>query len=214
MIRLWHGLIAALAAFALVGQAAITIDRGDSFVNFLSYFTIESNLLVLVTCVLLVQRPDRGGTAFGVLRLGSLTAITVTGLVYATILAGNGDFQGIEWWYDKIFHYVVPAMSIIGFVVLRPRTRLERTALWSLAFPIAWLAYTLVRAEIAEPVFMLTPTDSAHVPYGFLDVADLGVATVTVICLAMTAAFVAISAGYVRISRPSEERTWPVLPTK
>ena len=192
----------------------MTIDRGDSFANFLSYFTIESNILVLITCVLLVQRPDRGGTAFGILRLGSLTAITVTGLVYATILAGNGDFQGIEWWYDKIFHYVVPVMSIIGFVVLRPRTRLERTALCSLAFPIAWLAYTLVRAEIAEPVFMLTPTDSAHVPYGFLDVADLGVATVTVICLAMTAAFVAISAGYVRISRPSEERTWPVLPTK
>ena len=214
MIRLWHGLVAALAAIALVGQGAITIDRGDSFANFLSYFTIESNILVLITCVLLVQRPDRGGTAFGILRLGSLTAITVTGLVYATILAGNGDFQGIEWWYDKIFHYVVPVMSIIGFVVLRPRTRLERTALCSLAFPIAWLAYTLVRAEIAEPVFMLTPTDSAHVPYGFLDVADLGAATVAVICLAMTAAFVAISAGYVRISRPSEERTWPVLPTK
>lgn len=195
-----------LAAVALVGQAVLTIDRDDSFVNFLSYFTIESNILVLITCVLLVQRPDRGGTAFGILRLASLSAITVTGIVYATILAGNGDFQGADWWYDKIFHYVVPVMSVIGFLALRPRTRLERTALWSLAFPIAWLAYTLVRAELAEPVFMLTPTDTAHVPYGFLDVADLGALTVAVICLAMTAAFVAISAGYVRFShRPQEQ---------
>jgi len=199
--RLWHGLIAALAAFALVGQAALTIDRDRSIVNFISYFTIESNLLVLVTCLLLVQRPDRGGTAFGLLRLGSLTAITVTGIVYATILAGNGDFRGIEWWYDKIFHYVVPAMSVIGFLAFRPRTPLTRTALWSLAFPIAWLAYTLVRAEVAEPVFALTSTTTAHVPYGFLDVADHGAGVVTVACLVVTVIFVVLELAYIRLSR-------------
>jgi len=205
--RLWHGLIAVLAAVALIGQAALTIDRDRSFTNFVSYFTIESNLLVLVTCVLLVLRPGRGGTAFGVLRLGSLTAITVTGLVYATILAGNGDFEGAEWWYDKLFHYVVPVMSVIGFVAFRPRTRLERTALWSLAFPIVWLAYTLVRAEVAEPEFMLTPTQPAHVPYGFLDVADHGVGAVTIACLVVTVIFVALELAYLRLSRgPRAER--------
>ena len=109
--RTWHGLVALLAAIALVGQTVITVDRGGSLVNLFSYFTIESNVLVLITSVLLVQRPERGGTAFGILRLGSLTAITVTGVVYATLLAGNADFEGAEWWFDKIFHYVVPAMS-------------------------------------------------------------------------------------------------------
>lgn len=204
--RLWHALVAVLAAVALVGQAVITIDRGTSLVNFASYFTIQSNALVLVTCLLLALRPDRGGTAFGVLRLASLTAITVTGIVYATVLAGNADFDGAEWWFDKIFHYVVPVMSVIGFVALRPRTRLGWTAMWSLAFPVAWLAYTLVRAEVADPVFALTPTTTAAVPYGFLDVADLGAVTVSVICLAMTAAFVAIASIYVRISRASTVR--------
>lgn len=194
------------AAVALVGQAAITIDQNRSFVNFASYFTIESNLLVLVTCVLLVVRPDRGGTAFGVLRLASLTAITVTGLVYAAVLAGNGDFDGVEWWFDKIFHYVVPAMAVIGFVAFRPRTRLTWTTMWSLGFPVAWLTYTLVRAEVAEPVFVLTPTTTAAVPYGFLDVAELGVATVSVICVVMTVAFAVIAAIYVRISRSSAAR--------
>ncbi len=204
--RLWHGLIAALAAFALVGQAALTIDRDRSILNFVSYFTIESNILVLITSLLLVQRPDRGGTAFGILRLGSLVAITVTGLVYATILAGNGDFDGIEWWYDKIFHYIVPAMSVIGFVLLRPRTRLDRSALWFLVFPVVWLSYTLVRAEISEPVFVLTPTTTGPAPYGFLDVGELGVATVSITCVAMTAAFVVIGAIYVRISRRDGSR--------
>jgi hypothetical protein len=200
--RTWHGLIALLSAIALIGQTAITIDRDGSLVNFFSYFTIESNILVLITSVLLALRPDRGGTAFGVLRLGSLTAITVTGVVYATLLAGNADFTGAEWWFDKIFHYVVPVMTVIGFVALRPRTRLERTALWSLAFPVAWLAYTLVRAEVADPVFVLTPTSTAPVPYGFLDIAELGGLTVSSICLVMTAGFVAISLIYARIGRP------------
>jgi len=154
-----------------------------------------------VACVLLVQRPDRDGVAFGILRLGSLTAITVTGLVYATVLAGNGDFEGAEWWYDKIFHYVVPAMTVIGFLVFRPRTRLQRTALWSLAFPIVWLVYTLVRAEVVEPAFMLTPTKSAHVPYGFLDVADHGAGVVAVACLVVTAVFVALELAYLRAGR-------------
>lgn len=190
-----------LCAVALIGQTAITIDRGSSLANFVSYFTIESNILVLVTSALLVHRPDRGGTAFGVLRLGSLTAITVTGVVYATLLAGNADFEGAEWWFDKIFHYVVPVMTVIGFVALRPRTRLERTALWSLAFPVAWLAYTLVRAEVADPVYALTPTTTAPVPYGFLDVAELGGLTVSSICLVMTAGFVVISLIYAGISR-------------
>lgn len=201
MIRLWHGLVAALTAFALVGQACVTFDRDRSFTNFISYFTIESNILVLVTSLLLVQRPDRGGTAFGILRLGSLVAITVTGIVYATVLAGNGSFTGVEWWFDKIFHYVVPAMSVIGFLLLRPRTRLGWTALWSLAFPIVWLAYTLVRAEVADPVFDLTPTVTAKVPYGFLDVAEHGTVAVTVACLAVTALFVALELAYVRVSR-------------
>ncbi|MET0821523.1 MAG: Pr6Pr family membrane protein [Aeromicrobium sp.] len=201
MTRTWHGLVVLLCAVALIGQTAITIDRGSSLANFVSYFTIESNILVLVTSALLVHRPDRGGTAFGVLRLGSLTAITVTGVVYATLLAGNADFEGAEWWFDKIFHYVVPVMTVIGFVALRPRTRLERTALWSLAFPVAWLAYTLVRAEVADPVYALTPTTTAPVPYGFLDVAELGGLTVSSICLVMTAGFVVISLIYAGISR-------------
>ncbi len=201
MTRVWHALIAALAAIALVGQAVLTIDRDRSMVNFLSYFTIESNILVLVTCLLIAQRPNRGGVAFGILRLGSLTAITVTGIVYATLLAGNGDFSGAEWWFDKIFHYVVPLMSVIGFLVFKPRTRVDRTAMWFLAFPLVWIAYTLIRAELSEPVFVLTPTTTGHVPYGFLEVAEHGAAVVAGVCLAMTAAFVAIAAAYIWFSR-------------
>ena len=93
MIRLWHGVIAALAAFALVGQAVQILHNGGNLANFFSYFTIESNILVLVAAVLIAFRPDRGGTAFGILRLAGLVGITITGIIFGTILAGIGRHQ-------------------------------------------------------------------------------------------------------------------------
>ena len=201
MTRLWHGVIAALAAFALVGQTALSIDRDRSLVNLFSYFTIESNVLVMVAAALIAARPDRGGTAFGILRLGGLTAITITGVVYATVLAGNTDFSGIEWWYDKIFHYAVPVLSVLGFLLFRPRTRFERTALWFLVWPLAWLAYTLVRAAVSDPSYAVTSDRRADVPYDFLDIDRHGGLAVALASLVVLALALGLAWGYVRVSR-------------
>jgi len=203
MTRLWHAAIAVLAAFALVGQTALSIDRDRSLVNLFSYFTIESNVLVLVAAALIAARPDRGGTAFGILRLGGLTAITITGIVYATILAGNTDFSGVEWWYDKIFHYVVPALSVLGFLLFRPRTRLDRSALWFLVWPLAWLAYTLVRASVSNPSYAVTSDRRADVPYDFLDIDRHGGWAVALASLVVLALALGLAAGYLKLSRRS-----------
>ena len=203
MTRLWHAAIAVLAAFALVGQTALSIDRDRSLVNLFSYFTIESNVLVLIAAALIAVRPDRGGTAFGILRLGGLTAITITGIVYATILAGNTDFSGVEWWYDKIFHYVVPALSVLGFLLFRPRTRLDRSALWFLVWPLAWLAYTLVRAAVSDPSYAVTSDRRADVPYDFLDIDRHGGWAVALASLVVLALALGLAWGYLKLSRRS-----------
>jgi hypothetical protein len=201
MTRLWHAAIALLAAFALVGQAALSIDRDRSLVNLFSYFTIESNVLVMVAAALIAVRPDRGGTAFGILRLGGLTAITITGIVYATILAGNTDFSGVEWWYDKVFHYAVPVLAVLGFLLFRPRTRFDRSALWFLAWPLAWLAYTLVRAAVSDPSYAVTSDRRADVPYDFLDIDRHGGWAVALASLVVLALALGLAWGYVTLSR-------------
>lgn len=205
MTRLWHAATAALGLVALVGQTILTASEGRSLVNLFSYFTIESNILVVVTGTLLAIRPDRGGRLFGMLRLASLTGITVTGVVYATVLAGNVDMTGVEWWLDKIFHYVVPILTVVGFLVLRPRTRLDWSALGGLAFPVLWLVYTLVRAQVAEPTFLLTPTQTAPVPYGFLDAAESSAGAVAVVCVVLTAVFVALGSAAIAYSRRASD---------
>ena len=201
MTRPWHSAIAVLAAFALVGQTALSIDRDRSLVNLFSYFTIESNVLVLVAGALIAVRPDRGGTAFGILRLGGLTAITITGIVYATILAGNTDFTGVEWWYDKTFHYAVPVLSVLGFLLFRPRTTLDRSALWFLVWPLVWLAYTLVRAAVSDPSYAVTSDRRADVPYDFLDIDRHGGWAVALASLVVLALALGLAWGYLKLSR-------------
>lgn len=206
MNRLWHATIASLATFALVAQICITINEDRSVVNYLSYFTVQSNLLVAIACWLLVVRQDRQEPWYQALRLASLVGITVTGIIFATVLAGDVELTGLSWWLDKIFHYVVPAMSVIGFVAFSGRTRLTSAAWWFLVWPIAWLGYTLLRAEVAEPVFEVGEGLTSAVPYTFLDAAENGAVSVAVVSLMITVMAVAIAAGYIRISRRTPQK--------
>jgi len=201
MIRPWHAALALIAAAALIGQTLLMIQNDASLVNLFSYFTIQSNLLMLIASVVLVINPDRRGTAFGILRLAGLVGITVTGIVYTTILAGTASFEGPAWWYDKMMHYVVPVMSVIGFLAFRPRTRFEKSAWWFIVWPVAWLAYTLIRAEVVAPVFPLTKDTNAPVPYGFLDAGEHGAGFVAIAGLVVTALMLGIAWAYVKFSQ-------------
>lgn len=199
--RLWHGAIAALVAFALISTTVTTIRDDTSMVNLWSYFTVQSNLLVMVAAALIAWRPDIGGAAFGILRLGGLVGITITGIVFATVLAGEAELDGLAWWNDKIFHYVVPVMAVIGFVVFRPRTRLDRSSLWFVAWPVVWLAYTLVRAGVSDPKFPLGDGTTIPVPYDFLNYDAHGALAVTIASLVVTAMALLIAWAYLTLSR-------------
>ena len=201
MIRLWHAVIAALAAFALVGQTILSVEEDRNLVNLFSYFTIQCNIVMLIVSALIALLPDRGGKAFGILRLAGLVGITVTGLIYGVVLAGNTSFEGIEWWYDKIFHYVVPIMSVLGFLLFKPRTRLDKSALWFIVWPLVWLAYTLIRAEVAEPVFTISKDTTAPVPYDFLDIGEHGGVFVAIACLMVTVIALGLASFYIWFSQ-------------
>ena len=201
MSRLWHGAIALIATVALVTQFVLVLDRGNSVVNFFSYFTVESNILVAIACWLIVLKPERGGTAFGILRMAGLVGIAITGIIFSTILAGAVELSGVDWWTDKAFHYVVPAMAVIGFVFFTPRTRLHKSSLWFLVWAIGWLAYTLIRAEVGSPRYLVEEGNYAKVPYDFLDVEAHGAGSVAVVSVGVLVIGLALSAFYIRWSQ-------------
>src|SRR5580692_464566 len=180
--RSWHAVIAVLVFAAIALQVAIAVRvsgtphdvsvgllRGASLpgriIRVFSFFTIQSNLLCGIVSAQLAVRPDRDGSVWRPLRLAALVGITVTGIVYSTVLAAIHQPNGTtETVLNLIVHYIVPAMMVAGWLLFGPRPRAGlRAVAWSLMFPVLWLAYTLVRGAIWK-----------WYPYPFLDVTTHG----------------------------------------
>jgi len=185
MIRAARGWAAGTVAVSLVGvliQLAIVVAGVSAIAteppaglaarlwHFVSYFTIQSNLLVIVTVLPLVSDPRYDGRTWRVLRLSALVMMTVTGLVHWFLLRPLSTLTGVEAVGDVLVHIAVPVLTVIGWLVFGPRPRIDpRTVAWSLAWPIGWLVYTLVVGGL-----------TGWYPYPFLDVADRGVGPVAI----------------------------------
>ncbi|MGZ4767337.1 MAG: Pr6Pr family membrane protein [Ilumatobacteraceae bacterium] len=190
-----NALVAAVGLAIKFGEAAITADPQFPTVfgrvtNELCYFTIESNLIVVAVCVALAWRPQRWSWVAGAPRLTGLVCITVTGVVYYAVLAGDQHYVGIAKVGDVLAHLVSPLLYL-GTWLLGPRDLFERRhAGASLVFPILWVALTLGRGSII------------HIyPYGFVDVAANGYVAVLITIVAMLAAAGAMAAGATRFDR-------------
>lgn len=193
--RLFHGVTALVAAFALVTQLVLTASGAATLVetdppglaerlfHLVSYFTILSNVLVLITTIAAARDPRRDGPVWRVLRLDAVVAITVTGIVHWFLLRPLLDLQGWSYAVDKLLHVAVPLLSVIGWLFFGPRRRVSgRVVLLALIFPFGWLAYTLI-------VGVLT----GWYPYPFLNVAVEGPAAVSVAVLGITVLLSALS---------------------
>lgn len=196
--RWWHAATAVAAAFALLAQLVLVLagaavlveDRppplGTQLVRLASYFTIQSNVVVLVAAASLARRPDRDGGFWRVVRLAGLTGITVTGLVHWVLLRPLLHLTGWSYAVDKLLHVVVPLLAVVGWLLFGPRPRVTlRVAALSLVWPLVWLAYTLVMGAVV-----------GWYPYPFLDVREQGAAAVAAAGLGITVVFVAVSAVF------------------
>lgn len=177
--RAWHAVLALVVAASLVAQLVLLLaggadaNSGESgggvpvgtrLVRLFSFFTVQSNLLVLVAAVSLLLDPHRDGRFWRVLRVDALLGITVTGLVFGAVLAPLVQHSGIDWWINAGLHYVSPAMAFLGWLLFGPRPRIDgRTLAWALVWPLGWIAYTFVRGAVV-----------GWYPYPFLDVGGIG----------------------------------------
>jgi hypothetical protein len=160
--------------------------------NSLVFFTIDSNLLCGVVALLLAIRIQRGERWFAVLRMTSLIAIIVTGVVYNTALRGIADLA-TTWAHvgNELVHLVVPVLVVVGWLLSGPRGLTNARVVWlSLIFPVLWLAFTLVRGAIAH-----------WYPYPFIDVTKLGYGDALVNCVWVALLFLGLSAGATVIDR-------------
>ncbi len=139
---------------------------GTRVLRFFSYFTIQSNLLVLAAVLPLTRDPGHDGRGWRVLRLTSMLGITITGLVYVFVLGPELDPQGLGWWTNAGLHYVAPVLALVSWLLLGPRPRVTgATMAWSMVWPLAWIGYALALGAV-----------TGWYPYPFLDVTVIGYA--------------------------------------
>lgn len=159
--------------------------EGISTTDYFSHFTELSNLFAAAMFLYGSVRvaAERSRTV-ELLRGAAVVYMLTTGIVYAVLLSGHAP---VYPWANTVLHRMMPVAVALDWLIDPPRVRLEpgRTILLWMAFPLAYVAYTLVRGAIVDwyPYFFVSP----HRGGGYLLVAGD--------CLAISVGIAALIAG-------------------
>lgn len=210
----------ALAVAAIVAQLLRTLEIARDadtawgghlptvIANFFSFFTIESNVLAAVAlaagAVWALRHRDTTDPEprwLTVLLMCASSYMIVTGVVYNTLLRGIALPQGATVaWSNEVLHVVIPLLMLLD-VLVAPRRRALRWSAVAVAavFPIVWVVYTLVRANL-----VVSPGTGEHwwYPYPFLNPHQPGgYGTVALYVLLIAAIILATAALVVWVGR-------------
>lgn len=169
------GLIIGKMVFAFLGFSAIVTEIATLVArgrfrpsDFFSYFTVESNTLSVLSLVLSAFALASGSRRrwLEVARGAVTLYMTTTILIFIVLLSGypSSELTAVPW-DNTVLHYVMPIVIIIDWVIAgRVQPISYRAALLWLAFPLAYLLYSLIRGPIAH-----------WYPYPFMDPSKNGI---------------------------------------
>ena len=168
------------------------LSWGESLVRFLSYFTIQCNVLVaLVLSAFALREKHSEWTVHPFERSAIASYIAVVSVVYIASLRDLWEPQGAQWLADVLLHYVMPLAYLVFwlFTMHKAGLRWYDPLLW-LIYPAFYLAFVLVRGRW-----------SGFYPYPFLDVGRIGYGQVALNVLALIAVFVVAGFAILLASR-------------
>ena len=165
-----------------------------AIVFFFSFFTILTNLLIaLGTTLSFVTPRSSAGSFFSrpEVRTGTAIYIAVVGIVYSLVLRELWSPEGAQKIADALLHDLVPLLYVVCWFFFVAKNSLQwKHALWWLAYPFAYVVYTLVRGSIVGTY-----------PYPFLDVIALGYGRVLANSFVLLIVFLGIGLLIIAISR-------------
>jgi hypothetical protein len=174
--------LAILVSVAITVQLSHTIEIGGSAANFFSFFTIESNILaafILLCFGIMGLKNDKWKPqpALSYVRGAITLYMTMTGIIYIVLLSGNEtSLQTTIPWVNAVLHYIMPVAILLDWLLHpSPKPIIYRQAIWWLAFPVAYLFYTLIRGPIVQ-----------WYPYPFLNPTINGWSHVVMMCFIIT----------------------------
>ena len=198
--------IGVLVLVALVVQFVHSAERdGFSPVNYVSFFTNLSNLVGAAVFLWAGAAALTGGRGPSDLVRGApVVYLVITGIVYATLLTEVTESLGLVLpWVNFVLHRLTPVVFLVDWLVDPPREPLapRRTLVW-LAFPVAYLVYSLVRGPLVD-----------WYPYPFLDPDEVGgAAGVAAYSVGVAVAFVLVALAVAWAGTRLRTRLRPALP--
>ena len=161
------GIVVVSAAIGVILSALASAGSFMGGRRVFMYFTIQSNILIAVICLVggvLMLRKKPIPVAWQVVTFVGTVAITLTGVVYCTMLApllGN-----YAWRLNNVLtHVVVPAAAILDFYVMGEGGRIPRRSVLLVTLPpLAYAVYAGI-GYLAKWEF----SDGVYYPYFFLN---------------------------------------------
>ncbi|MEO6406243.1 MAG: Pr6Pr family membrane protein [Ferruginibacter sp.] len=201
-LKLYQVVLAVVTWFALGVQLKLMLDNapgleistGVTILNYLSFFTILTNLLVAASLTAVSFMPSSAGGIF-FRKPGSVSAIAVyisiVGIVYSIALRKIWDPQGWQLIADRLLHDVVPVLYVVFWWLAVPKKTLQwKSFLLWLIYPLTYLIYAIVRG-----IF------TGWYAYPFLDVKKIGWGMVALNVMVITSAFCLVSLLFIFINR-------------
>lgn len=151
-----------IAAIAAQGWFAV-VEKQVPCGHFLSFFTIQSNLMAAVLLLIGAARPAWSVTPAGLLCRGAVVLyLMITGVIYALLLSSLPEVKELMLpWADRVLHEVIPLVVLADWLIAPPPPRFTfRQTLGWLIYPFIYMTYSLVRGALVHwyPYPFLNPS--------------------------------------------------------
>lgn len=184
--------------FAVIAQFILMIENRvtpipETVVRFFSFFTILTNTLVAIyfTCIAFVKNQELKS----INKPGILTAIAtyifMVGIIYQLVLRHVWQPQGLQMIVDELLHSIIPILVIVFWYMYERTKSVSYSHLlkWAI-YPLTYLIFILIRGSFSN-----------FYPYPFVDVTNLGMASVLTNSVVLLLMFLMISALFVFIGK-------------
>jgi len=162
---------------------ALTINGRFNFVNFFSFFTVESNLFAATMLIVSACMVRKWQTKLLLTLRGAATLYMVTtGIVFSVLLSGlEATVLTAVPWDNIVLHYIMPIAVLADWLFDPPKSRIRfKNAIVWLVYPFVYVAYSLIRGQLVGwyPYPFLNPDTNGYIG---IVVTSIGIAATILI---------------------------------
>jgi hypothetical protein len=175
----WFGLSVQLY-FNIQAALVKNLPVAGHLIDYFSFFTIETNLLVALALTIFCARPQAEQFLIrSSVNSALVVYIIIVGVVYAVLLRNLWHPHGAQLLADRVLHDAIPFLYPLYWLAFLPKGSLRWSdPAWWLVYPVLYFLYSMLRGA-AFGIYL----------YPFFDVAQLGFARVSMNAIVLLAVF-------------------------